>query len=30
MTIALTSDRLDYALVDMTGKTLYGQTITRA
>jgi acid phosphatase len=30
MTVALTSDRLDYALVDMTGKTLYGQTITRA
>ncbi len=29
MTIALSSDRLDYALVDMTGKTLYGQTIAR-
>jgi len=30
MTIALSSEKLDYALVDMTGKTLYGQTITRA
>jgi acid phosphatase len=30
MTIALTSEQLDYALVDMSGKTLYRQTITRA
>jgi acid phosphatase len=30
MTIALSSAKLDYALIDMTGKTLYGQTITRA
>jgi acid phosphatase len=30
MTIALSSEKLDYALIDMTGKTLYGQTITRA
>ncbi len=28
MTIALSSDRLDYALIDMSGKTLYAQTVT--
>jgi acid phosphatase len=30
MTVALTSQKLDFALIDMTGETLYTQTITRA
>jgi acid phosphatase len=29
MTIALSSEKLDYQLIDMTGKTLYAQTIAR-
>jgi hypothetical protein len=30
MTVALTSQKLDFALIDMTGETLYTQTITPA
>jgi acid phosphatase len=30
MTIALSSQKLDYALIDMAGTTLYAQTITQA
>ncbi len=30
MTIKMSSRQLDFALIDMTGETLYGQTITRA
>jgi hypothetical protein len=30
MTIALSSQKLDFALIDMTGQTLYAQSITRA
>jgi acid phosphatase len=29
MTVALTSQKLDFTLIDMTGKTLYEQTVTR-
>jgi acid phosphatase len=28
MTVALSSEKLDYALIDMTGRTLYAQTLT--
>ncbi|HQT63751.1 MAG: acid phosphatase [Acidocella sp. 20-57-95] len=30
MTVALTSQKLDYSLIDMTGNVLFAQTITRA